>query len=175
MERSGKKQGRRGGRILPGLISAFFLILADQVTKLLAGTRLRSLSGGRFVLIPDFLELQYLENRGAAFGMLQNRGWVFAVFALAVILLCWIFYMKSPEDKRFRLFRLSMILIISGAAGNLIDRMVRGYVIDFIYFSVIHFPVFNCADICVTLGVALLLILLVFTYRDDDFSWMKKG
>lgn len=150
------------------------LILGDQVSKYLVRAYLRPLPGGRIVLADGILELQYLENRGAAFGMLEDRGWLFCIFALAVILVTGTLCIRCPSGRRLLPFRLSMVFILAGAAGNLTDRVARGYVTDFIYFRLIHFPVFNGADICVTIGTCLLMILLVFRYRDDDLSWVKR-
>ena len=142
------------------------LVLLDQLTKYLAITYLRP--GGSVVLIGGVLELRYLENRGAAFGILQNRQWVFVVFAIVCIIACaWIGFRLAAEN-RHTASRICLAVLAAGAAGNLIDRISRGFVIDFIYFSLIRFPVFNLADVCVSLSTVALVILVLFVYRDES-------
>ena len=160
-------------KISLGILQAAILVAADQLTKHLARQKLLLSGRGSIELIPGVLSLHYLENRGAAFGMLQNRAPVFAIFAVLVILAACFFYGKIPSGRRFLPMRIAVIGLMGGAAGNLIDRIFRGYVIDFIYFSLIDFPVFNVADICVSLSVVLLLVLILFFYRERDFEWLS--
>ena len=80
-----------------------------------------------------------------------------------------------PVNKKLQSLRIILIFISAGAAGNLIDRFFLGYVRDFIYFSLIDFPVFNVADIYVTCAVALLIILILFYYKEEDFSFLQKS
>jgi signal peptidase II len=82
---------------------------------------------------------------------------------------------RIPEDKKYRPLYLVSVLIFAGAIGNFIDRLKQQYVVDFIYFSPIDFPVFNVADIYVTCGCALMIVLFLFYYKDDDFSFIKNG
>lgn len=158
-----------------GLLALAVLTAADQLTKYLARRCLYLSGKGVFVLIEDVLELRYLENRGAAFGMMQDRTRFFAVFAMLVIAAASFIFMKSPDGRHFLPMRLSMAGLAAGALGNLIDRLRQGYVIDFIYFRIIHFPIFNVADILVTLSVALLIVLVVFVYKDHDLDWLSAG
>ncbi len=144
------------------------LVFLDQYTKYLAMTYLRP--KGAVVLIPGVLELRYLENRGAAFGILQNRQWVFIVFAIACVIFCAWLSFRLAVSNRHTASRICLAVLAAGAAGNLIDRAARGYVIDFIYFSLIHFPVFNLADICVSLSTIALVILVLFFYKEDDIG-----
>lgn len=146
------------------------LLAADRLTKKYAYDTLRV--SGPVVIIPGQLQLQYLENRGAAFGILQNHQALFAVFAVIIMGASFFLYMRSPSGRRYLPLRISMTGICAGAAGNLIDRVSAGYVTDFIYFSGINFPIFNVADICVSLSVALLLILVLFVYRDEDYEFL---
>lgn len=155
----------------------FFIVLTaalDQLTKYLAYKGLYESGKGSCPLIPGVLSLQYLENRGAAFGMMQGRSFLFAVFAVLVIAAAFVCYMRSPAGRKFLPFRIAMTGLVSGALGNLIDRLFRGYVIDFIYFSIIDFPVFNVADICVSLSEVLLLVLILFVYKDGDLDWIMR-
>lgn len=147
-------------------LTGILLVFLDQYTKYLAATFLKP--KGMISLIPNVLELRYLENRGAAFGILQNRQWVFIVFALACIFVCFWIGIRLASENRHRASRVCLAVLAAGAAGNLIDRVSNGYVIDFIYISLIHFPVFNLADICVSLSTAALVILVLFVYREEE-------
>ena len=162
-------------------LSCAVLVGLDQWTKSLA---VKHLSGHPpRVLIDGIFELTYLENRGAAFGMLQGRQSFFFLIAAAVIAaaLFAVWRMperQAPEKKSLIPLYLCAIGIVSGAAGNLIDRILQGYVVDFFYFRLINFPVFNVADCYVTISAAALIILFLFYYKDSDlepFSLKKKG
>lgn len=149
------------------------LILADQAVKYWAVSKLKKIPGG-ITLIPGVLELQYLENRGMAFGMLQGRQMLFLVLCIAFCaVLLWLF-IKIPKTGYY--FPLILVggVLAGGAAGNFIDRAFRGYVVDFIYVSLINFPVFNLADIYVVCGGIALVILVLFHYRDEDFDFIRK-
>lgn len=149
------------------------LTLLDQWTKVLSVSCLKGKSS--FVLIHGVLEFYYLENHGAAFSMLQNAMWFFYVIAIAAMAwIAWVLY-RMPKERRYLPVRIILVAIAAGAMGNLIDRMLLGYVRDFIYFSLIDFPVFNVADIYVTVSVALLIVLILFYYRDDDFTFIERG
>ena len=162
-------------------LSCAVLVGLDQWTKSLA---VKHLSGHPpLVLIDGIIELTYLEIRGAAFGMLQGRQSFFFLIAAAVIAaaLFAVWRMperQAPEKKSLIPLYLCAIGIVSGAAGNLIDRILQGYVVDFFYFRLINFPVFNVADCYVTISAAALIILFLFYYKDSDlepFSLKKKG
>ena len=149
-------------------IGCVLLILLDQVTKLLA---LQNLKGQNPVtLIPDVFQLLYVENRGAAFGILQNRQWVFLIITVIVLAaLVWALP-KIPQERHFLPLTLCLCFIGAGAVGNMIDRIFRGYVVDFFYFKLIDFPVFNVADIYVTTAAVILIVLIVFLYKEEDFD-----
>ena len=150
--------------------SIFFIILLalDQLTKYLALTGLRGKEA--LVLVPKILELTYVENRGAAFGILQNK-LIFFVLMTAVILagILWVLS-RLRADPRFRPLKITLVVLASGAVGNLIDRVFRSYVVDFIYFKPIDFPVFNVADIYVTVSAAALILLVLFYYKDHELE-----
>ncbi len=154
------------------ILFVFVLVLADQFTKHLAVLFLKNRPP--VVLIPGILELQYLENRGAAFSMLQNRQGFFYVLTTVFLVLILLFMRRVPKTRRMRPLILTLLVLAAGACGNLIDRVVSKYVVDFIYFVVIDFPVFNVADIYVTLSVISLIILILFHYRDNDLDFLKK-
>lgn len=145
-----------------------FLLLLDQGTKLWALADLKGAMG--ISLIPGVFEFHYLENRGAAFGILQNQREVFFVMTAAAVILLTYLYGKMPPSKKYMPLRLCYMGLTAGALGNLIDRMFRGYVVDFLYFRWIDFPIFNVADIYVTVTVAVLLCLLLFYYKDEDLA-----
>ncbi len=157
-------------------LSALFIWL-DQYTKSLAVLHLKGQPP--FILIDGVFELLYSENRGAAFGMMQGQQWFFFVIAAIVLAAAvWVMaHMPALGEHHFDGLRLCVILITAGAAGNMIDRLAAGYVVDFLYFSLIDFPIFNVADIYVTTATAFLLLLMLVFYSEEDlerFSPRKK-
>ena len=145
---------------LAGFIAA---VLLDQLTKYWAAA---SLKGNEpFVIIKGVFELRYLENRGAAFGLMQNMQIVFVIGAVAVIAAVLFLYGKMPPAARFLPLRVCAVLLCAGAVGNMIDRLRLNYVIDFFYFRLIDFPIFNVADIYVSVGTAALAVLILFYYK----------
>lgn len=152
-----------------GLILSLILIAIDQLTKLCAIRYLKDKAP--YKLIQGVFELSYLENRGAAFGILQNHDilfFVFTVIILAVIL--YVYCFRIPNEKRYRILNVIAVLFFSGAIGNFIDRMTRNYVVDFFYFKLIDFPVFNVADIYIVAAAGLLVFFGLFYYKDSDFE-----
>ncbi len=164
-----KKQKKR--LILTDLFGMVALILTDQFTKYIAVVHLKEKPA--IPIIPDVLELNYLENRGAAFGMLQNQK-IFFVFVAVIILavICYVI-LKMPEKRKYTILHVMLVLIASGAVGNMIDRLRLNYVVDFISFVLIHFPIFNVADIYVTVATAILVALLLFYYKEEDLSFLS--
>ena len=148
------------------------LIVLDQLTKLWA---LGALKGKNPIAIrPEVLELHYVENRGAAFGIMQNRQWFFLLITVVVLaVLIWL-VPKIPEDRHYLGFRMCLYFIGAGAIGNMIDRMFRKYVVDFIYFRLIDFPVFTVADIYVTVSAIVFLVLVLFYYKEDDYAFLSR-
>lgn len=132
------------------------LVAIDQLTKYLAYTRLSKL--GSIPIIEDIFHLTYVENRGAAFGMLQNKKWFFVVITIAVVAFIIKFISDNKQLDKPVVFALD--LIIAGAIGNLIDRVRLSFVVDF--FDFIIWPVFNVADICVVVGGVLLSYYILF-------------
>lgn len=160
-------------RTAAGILLFAVLVILDQLTKTAAVNALKGKAPA--VLIKGVLELYYLENTGAAFSLLRNAQWLFIIIASAAIIAIGVLLLKMPANKKLQPLRIILILIGAGAAGNLIDRFFLGYVRDFIYFSLINFPVFNVADIYVTSAVALLIILILFYYKEEDFSFLQKS
>ncbi len=147
------------------------LIVADQYTKALAVVMLKDKPA--IPIISGILEFNYLENRGAAFGMMQNQK-IFFIFVAVIILGCIIYMLvKAPAQKKYMILHILLVFIAAGAIGNMIDRLSLNYVVDFIYIKAINFPIFNVADIYVTVSTILLAIVLVFVYKDDDLRFMS--
>lgn len=157
--------------LLLDLVSIILLILFDQYTKYLAVLRLKDKAA--FNIINGVLELNYLENKGAAFGMLQNQK-VFFIFA-AIVILGVIAYvlLKTPDKRKYTVLHVLLSLIAAGAIGNMIDRIRYDYVVDFIYFVLINFPIFNVADIYVSVSTVVLVFLLLFYYKEDDLNFIS--
>ena len=156
---------------LIGILAAIVLIALDQWTKHLAVLRLKGQSP--IVLWDGVFELHYLENRGAAFGILQGQKAVFLVCTLLILILIVFFYNRLPAGKRFFMMRLVAVFLAEGAVGNLIDRMRYSYVVDFLYFKLIDFPVFNVADCYVTVGAVLLAVLILFVYKEEELGFLS--
>ena len=151
-----------------GLIAGILLILIDQWTKYMAVLHLKDQPA--FVLWKGIFELQYLENKGAAFGMLQGKKWFFvAITVLFIFALCY-FYLRIPSGKKFWALRVIAVFLFAGSVGNLIDRILHNYVIDFFYLKCIDFPIFNVADIYVTVFCGLLILLILFYYKEEELA-----
>ncbi len=151
-----------------------FLFALDQWTKSLAVKHLKG--HGPHVLLDGIFEFLYSENRGAAFGILQGKQVFFSLIAVLVLLAVIYALWKLPVTKKYLPMILCLLLIASGAAGNLIDRLSEGYVVDFLYFSLIDFPIFNVADCYVTVSTVLLFVLLFFGfYSDEDLAVLLPG
>ncbi len=147
------------------------LVFIDQITKYQAVIRLKNQPA--FSFIDGVLEFNYLENKGAAFGMLQNQK-VFFVFVAAIFLIVILYVLgRVPDDKKFNKLHILLIMISGGAIGNLIDRLRLDYVVDFIYIVLINFPIFNVADMFVTISTFILVILVLFVYKENDFNFLS--
>lgn len=159
---------------LTELVCMVLLIIADRVSKIWADTSLQQESDG-IDLIPGVLKFYYLPNgnTGAAFGMFKGQIWLFIV--MTVLIVCVVLYVLShlPIEKKYIPLHLTLVFIISGGIGNLIDRIMHGYVVDFIYFYLINFPIFNVADIFVSVSTTILVILLLFCFREEDFKYLE--
>ena len=153
---------------LLGLVGFALALALDQVTKYLAVMDLRE--NGPVILIKNVFQLQYLENRGAAFGIMQNRQFFFVVIAAVILGIIGYLYSRMPYTSHYRMLRICAVLIASGAVGNMIDRIRLNYVVEFLYFKLINFPIFNVADIYVTVAAFLLVILILIYYKEDDLE-----
>ena len=141
---------------------AVLTVMLDQVTKWLA----RSLTGPG-TLIPGLLGLKYAQNTGMAFSMFSGRSWLLGVISAAVIVVGWLIL------RRYRLGAVSGIsamLMLGGAAGNMIDRLMQGYVVDMIEVLLFRFAIFNVADMALTVGCGLMALSLLICPED----WREK-
>ena len=157
------------------IIGVVILVGLDQWTKGLAVAHLKNKEPA--VVWKGVFEFCYSENRGAACGMMQEKQLFF--FLIAVLVLGAVAYLiwKMPAERRYMPLAVCLMLICAGATGNMIDRVSQGYVVDFLYFRLIHFPIFNVADCYVTSAAAGLMLLIMFHYKDEDmmcFSLKKK-
>lgn len=153
------------------IIGIAVLTELDQITKVLAESKL--MGKPDFKVIGDAFVFSYLRNEGAAWGMLSGKINLFLIFTVIVVLLVTYVIINLPVTKKYVPLLITCTLLVSGAAGNFIDRVRFGYVRDYIYFKLINFPVFNVADCYVTVSVVLLIILILFVYKEDDFNFLK--
>ena len=159
--------------IILDVIVSFILIFIDQYTKHLAVIYLKNKPA--FSIIDGVFELNYLENRGAAFGMLQNQKLFFLLVSSIVLIGIGYILYKIPEEKKYYILHVLLVLIASGAIGNMIDRIRLEYVVDFFYFVLINFPIFNMADIYVSVACILLAFVMLFIYKEEDLDFLGKN
>lgn len=146
-------------------------VFLDQYIKIIVR---ETLPDNTKQIIPDVLELQYLENAGAAFGMLQGQRFIFLILTIIIFIAVLIIILKLPNDKKYLKLNITLVFLLAGAIGNAIDRVYKSTVTDFIYFKLIHFPIFNIADIYITLSTIYLVILLIFIYKEDDLEFLSR-
>lgn len=139
------------------LIIGVLIAVIDQVIKYFVTDNLKPV--GTVNVIGDVFKLTYVENRGVAFGMFQGMQWVFVI--ITVVMLAAVIYLMFKRRPQNKFFYVISALIIGGGIGNLIDRVMYGYVIDYLSLSFFP-PVCNFADYCITIGVFLLAIYLLF-------------
>ncbi len=145
---------------------AVVLILIDQLTKAAAVQHLANAPA--IPIWNGVLELTYVRNYGIAWGMLANRRWIITVLT-AVMLLFVLFLLIKRWFLHSRVATAGLLLVFSGGIGNLIDRLVNGFVVDFIhYFKWFDFPVFNFADCCISIGAVLILLYAFFGNDHKD-------
>ena len=134
------------------------ILIIDLLTKIWAQTRLRGI--GTIPLIEGVFHLTYVENRGAAFGIMQDRRIFFVL--ITIVFLAAVVYVILKFKNRPAVLSLGLSFMTAGALGNMIDRIWRGFVVDMFDFRAINFPVFNVADIFVCIGAGLLAIFFIF-------------
>ena len=157
------------------LLISLGVVVADQLTKWLTVAFLEV--GESVAVIPSVLNFTYVQNRGAAFGMLENNRWVFIVISLVAVS-AMMFYLVKYRPRDGWLY-VPLCMIAGGGFGNMIDRLTLHYVVDFINFELIDFYIFNGADSFVCVGAALLiftlLIALIDEYKKEKEEKRKDG
>ena len=141
------------------IISGILLIVLDQLVKLL-------LQNKDITLIPNGIRLTYIENAGTAFSYIQNNIGIIITLNI-IILIGIIIFIIIKRAKIKNLTFLSLILILSGGISNLIDRIVKGYVVDYINIEFLNFPIFNIADISIVTGIILLIFCICREMKQD--------
>ena len=147
------------------------LTALDQWTKALAVRYLMNQTP--VVLMEGVFQLHYSENRGAAFGLLQGKQFFFFLITLLVLGAAAYMVWHMPPVKRFFPMWFALLLVASGAVGNMIDRVSQGYVVDFLYFKLIDFPIFNVADCYVVIATFSLILLFFFFYSDEELEFLS--
>lgn len=152
------------------------LIWLDALSKRWAYTSLYADHSGKKEFIPGFLGFVYAENTGAAWSILEDAPWVFISLSIITVIAIAVYIFIS--SNRNILLRSSLLLLLSGGVGNLVDRLFRtgshfgnrnGYVVDFLNFEFIDFPIFNVADVCVCLGMGLLILyMILYEFKTDN-------
>lgn len=162
-------------RLLVSGVMALAFLVVDQVSKMIVR---RAVMTGFFSVevIPGVLDLEFVANRGAAFGLGEGMGWVFVLLAVGVTAFVLVYLLRAPKISRLEV--LGMGMVVGGAIGNAIDRLVFGFVTDFFATRFIDFPVFNVADIGITCGVAIAFIGFMFfssAARERNDSNLQAG
>ncbi len=148
----------------------------DQLTKKLIVLNIPRT--GDISIIDKVFKIVYVKNTGAAWGILKD-GTVFLSILSLIAIACFVFlfFRLDWNIKRQRPAMILSVFIVAGAVGNLIDRVFLHYVIDFLYFELINFPVFNVADCYITVSMFVLAFLMIFYYKEEDFGriWKKRS
>ena len=162
---------KRASLLVTDFMLFVILVITDQLTKHLAVVQLKNQAA--YNLINGILEFNYLENRGAAFGVLQNQKYFFVFVALIFIGVIVFVLIKVPTQKKYYSLNILLVMIAAGAVGNMIDRVRYDYVVDFIYLVCIQFPIVNVADIYVTTATVILVFQILFVYKTNDFNFLS--
>ncbi len=149
----------KGKSMIIGIILIVVLIILDQVTKIVAFKYFSPLQ--TYKCIPGLFRISLVENTGGAWGILNGKLWFFIVIT-TIALGVFAYLMKDFDLQANTMYSVCMILIISGTIGNFIDRILLRYVRDFLTFDFMSFPSFNFADMCMTIGVILLMFEILF-------------
>lgn len=159
-------------KIVLAIFSILILTTLDQIVKAIIDLKLTV--GESVPLISGVFQLTYVRNRGAAWGSFYGKR-IFLLILTCIILAAIIYlYIKLVTCDKFKGLRILILFLISGALGNIIDRLRLGYVIDMFDFCLINFPVFNVADIYVTCSIILLFLLIIFKYDDKELEALFK-
>ncbi|MBR5419760.1 MAG: signal peptidase II [Lachnospiraceae bacterium] len=165
---------KRSVGMIPVDIAIFVLgLFLDQLSKYLVRA---GLPEHQFIeLIPGWLQIYHHENSGATWGMLQGQTLFFIFIAVAVFCALIFLILRIPKEKKYIRLHIALSMILAGAVGNTIDRIMKRSVTDFIYAVIIHFPVFNVADMYIVIATFWLVIMVLFIYKDDDLRFVGSG
>ena len=153
-------------------IVCILLVAIDRISKVLVVQNLQGKEN--LVIIKNIFELEFLANSGAAFSsFLGKRGFLITI-STVIMLFCIFEFLRIPETKRYAGLRITFLLLVSGAIGNLIDRVLTGFVVDFFYFVPINFPRFNVADVYITVAMVMLIVQFIFIYKDEETDFLFK-
>jgi len=147
------------------LLVSLFILLADQITKYV-------FNGASYSLWGDVVWIDYTTNTGASFGMFKGYGTLFIILAVVVGLIL-LYLICTDGFSSSMLFKFGLVIMMGGIIGNLMDRVLFGYVRDFIYLKSIDFAVFNIADMAICIGTVILVIFMLFVYKDED-DWIEE-
>lgn len=150
------------------IISVILLIGLDQFVKLMITSHMKLYDS--IPVIKQVFHITYIQNKGAAWGSLQGKRYFLLAVTILVLAFLVYFYIQMLKLNKYQDLRILFIFVFSGAVGNMIDRMRFGYVVDMFDFRLINFPVFNVADIYVTCSMIILLIFILFKYKDNELD-----
>ena len=155
------------------LLTFVILTALDQLSKYLA---VKYLKWQIVPIINNVFELHYHENDGAAWGILSGK--LSFLTIISTIVMCAIVYviikLNCFSAKKYSVLQFVLTILCAGATGNLIDRIRLGYVIDYFYFKLIDFPIFNVADCYVTISVIIILFMILFKFTDEELNLILK-
>ncbi len=153
--------------ILP-IIMIGLLTALDQLTKFIIISNFKLYESKP--VIENVFAITYIRNTGVAWGLFKGKRIIFLILTVIALLFSFRIYYNIYDKKKYIPIRICIVLLISGALGNMIDRLKLGYVVDFLNFELINFPVFNVADIMVVISIFLLFILIIFKYSSEEFD-----
>jgi signal peptidase II len=162
---------KKGTMLVLDVVLIGLLLWLDQWTKHLAVLHLKDQDA--LPLIDKVLELRYLENRGAAFGLLQDQKFFILFVGVIFVAVLVYFLCRLPAQKKFRVLHVLLSMIIAGGLGNMIDRFRLEYVVDFIYVVLIDFPIFNVADMYVVVATIGLIFCFLFVLKEKDLEFLN--
>lgn len=145
---------------------ALVVLIVDQVTKYLVVQNIELYQVK--VFLPGVLSWMYIQNTGAAWSILEGQMWFFYVITTVVII--GVLYIMQKYAKESRLFSMGLALILAGALGNFIDRIRLGYVVDMVRIELIDFPIFNVADMSLSIGVALIIVYVLLDEKNKKLA-----
>jgi signal peptidase II len=149
------------------------LIVIDQVSKFLVR---ENLADKDVIVLKGVFRFTFVKNTGAAWGIfsrISNSAVFLSILSILILAFVLFLYFRIPNEGKYAPLQVLLVLIVSGAIGNLIDRFMLKYVTDFLFFELINFPVFNIADCYITVACFLLLILILTKYRNDELEFLS--